>query len=210
MTTIDTNRAEEPNVWNERYAAEADWFFGREPSELGRLTLHFWRLIRGEAGGRLLDLGCGEGRDSVFFAANGFQVSAVDLADAGVRKAARLAEQAGVALADLRCADVRHAPIEQGFDVIFSGNCIQALGAECPAFLARIQSATPLSGFNAIRVMTSETDAFADRPGLYRFAPRALLAAYEGWRILYYSEDLLYVPHAGGLASFAGVIAQRE
>ncbi len=197
-------------IWDERYAAEDDWFFGREPSELGRLTLHFWRLLRGEARGRLLDLGCGEGRDSVHFASSGFEVTAIDLAEAGVRKAARLAEACGVSLADLRCGDVRTAPLEQGFDVVFSGNCIQALGEECPAFLARIQAATPAAGLNAIRVMTSETDAFADRRDLYRFAPRALLAAYDGWRILYYSEDLLYVPHAGGLASFADIIAQRE
>jgi tellurite methyltransferase len=209
MNSGNATHSSDPGWWDERYSAETDWFFGRDPSELGRLTLHFWRMIRGAQGGRLLDLGCGEGRDSVYFAANGFQVTAIDLAQAGVRKALRLAGECGVALDDLRCADVRTAPLEDGFDVVFSGNCIQALGGECPQFLSRIQASTPVDGFNAIRVATSETDAFADRPGLYRFAPRELLADYEGWRILYYSEDLLYVPHAGGLASFAGVIAQK-
>jgi SAM-dependent methyltransferase len=45
----------------------------------------------------VIDLGCGSGANSVFLAANGFQVTAVDFSPAGLRQAERRALQAGVA-----------------------------------------------------------------------------------------------------------------
>ena len=47
-------------------------------------------------GARVLDLGCGEGRDSVFFAQRGFNVTGVDVARSGLAKAERLARGRGV------------------------------------------------------------------------------------------------------------------
>jgi 2-polyprenyl-3-methyl-5-hydroxy-6-metoxy-1,4-benzoquinol methylase len=38
-------------------------------------------------GARVLDVGCGEGRDSVFFAERGFDVTGVDIARSGLAKA---------------------------------------------------------------------------------------------------------------------------
>src|SRR5712691_7839824 len=48
------------------------------------------------AGTRVLDLGCGEGRDSVFFATVGCHVTGVDVSRAGLRKAERLARESEV------------------------------------------------------------------------------------------------------------------
>ena len=45
---------------------------------------------------KLLDIGCGEGRNAVFFARNGYEVTAFDLAQSGVDKTKRLAERVGV------------------------------------------------------------------------------------------------------------------
>ena len=44
---------------------EEGWFFGTEPSVLARRVHHFLRLLELPMRGRLLDLGCGEGRDAV-------------------------------------------------------------------------------------------------------------------------------------------------
>ena len=41
---------------------------------------------------RLLDIGCGEGQAAVFFARNGYQVSAFDIAETGIQKGRKLAE----------------------------------------------------------------------------------------------------------------------
>lgn len=45
---------------------------------------------------KLLDVGCGEGKDAVFFARNAYEVSAFDVSDAGIEKTRSLAEKIGV------------------------------------------------------------------------------------------------------------------
>ena len=68
--------------WDERYSKEPnDWYFGRDPSDLARWTWKYWNLFQPDLPLNLLDLGCGEGRDSVFFTQKGFDVTAVDGSD---------------------------------------------------------------------------------------------------------------------------------
>ncbi|MCD7873562.1 MAG: class I SAM-dependent methyltransferase [Acidaminococcaceae bacterium] len=50
----------------------------------------------------LLDIGCGEGKDAVFFARNGYVVSAFDIADEGLHKAKQLAAASNVKINFLR------------------------------------------------------------------------------------------------------------
>src|SRR5690242_12417934 len=126
--------------WNERYGrSDTEWFAGKDPSILGRLTVASWRQERGDAPARVIDLGCGEGRDAVHFARQGWQVSAVDAASAGVRKAERLAEEAGVTLARVWRGDLREASLA-GYDLFFAHNSLSGLGEECLPTLARIRA----------------------------------------------------------------------
>lgn len=78
--------------WDERYAGD-EYFYGTEPNDF--LKQHV-ALI--EAGGRVLCLGEGEGRNAVFLARRGFSVTAVDQSLVGLEKARRLAAAHGVSL----------------------------------------------------------------------------------------------------------------
>lgn len=75
--------------WNARYARQA-CVWDVVPS----------RLLEHEAGaappGRALDLGCGEGRNSVWLAALGWRVTGVDFARVGLEKARALARRHAV------------------------------------------------------------------------------------------------------------------
>lgn len=77
-------------MWNERFAAE-HYVFGREPNDYLRA-----QRARLPAAGRVLCVGDGEGRNSVWLAGQGLRVDAFDVAPAGVAKARRLAAEAGV------------------------------------------------------------------------------------------------------------------
>lgn len=78
--------------WNQRYAAD-EFAYGTEPND-------FLVSVAGQfaAGGRLLCLADGEGRNGVWLARQGFAVTSVDIAQRGLDKAARMAAQHGVAL----------------------------------------------------------------------------------------------------------------
>jgi len=75
--------------WDERYAQEG-WAFGTEPNDFLLDQAH--RIPEG----RVLCLGEGEGRNSVFLAELGYEVVGVDRSQVGLDKAQALAQERGV------------------------------------------------------------------------------------------------------------------
>lgn len=75
--------------WEQRYGAD-EYFYGVDPNDFLRDN------ARQIPAGQVLCLADGEGRNSVFIATQGYDVSSVDLADAGVAKAKLLAGSMGV------------------------------------------------------------------------------------------------------------------
>lgn len=92
-------------MWDERYGT-AEYAYGTEPNEF--LRQHFQQLPKG----RILSLAEGEGRNAVFLARQGYQVTAVDSSSVGLEKAHKLAADHGVAIecahADLGAFDLGH------------------------------------------------------------------------------------------------------
>ena len=79
-------------TWNARFARE-DFLFGEDPNAF--LRAHAHRL---QAGGSVLCVADGEGRNSVWLAEQGFRVTAFDFAPNAVAKAKRLARARKVSL----------------------------------------------------------------------------------------------------------------
>jgi SAM-dependent methyltransferase len=77
------------SAWDERYAGP-DLVWGAGPN----------RFVAEEAGplapGRGLDLGTGEGRNAIWLAGRGWQMTGVDFSGVGLARAARLAAERGV------------------------------------------------------------------------------------------------------------------
>ncbi|QQS48251.1 MAG: class I SAM-dependent methyltransferase [Acidobacteriota bacterium] len=76
-------------MWDERYSTE-DYAYGTEPN--GFLEAHFKWIPKG----KVLSLAEGEGRNAVFLAKQGYDVTAVDSSQVGLNKAGKLAEENGV------------------------------------------------------------------------------------------------------------------
>jgi len=94
------------SFWDERYGTD-EYVYGVEPNDFLRAEAH--RIPPGP----VLCLGEGEGRNAVFLAGLGHQVTAVDLSIEGLRKAERLARQRGVSIETIQ-ADL--ATFELGRD----------------------------------------------------------------------------------------------
>jgi SAM-dependent methyltransferase len=79
--------------------------------------------------GRALDVGCGSGRDAVYLAKRGWQVTAVDLVDAAIAKARRRAAQEGAEVEWVR-GDVGDLPglgLKPGYALVYDFGCVQGL-----------------------------------------------------------------------------------
>ena len=96
-----------PKFWDDRYSAQ-DYVYGTEPSDF--LAERFSAL---PAGGEILCLAEGEGRNGVFLATKGMRVTGVDSSAVGLAKAQRLAAHRGVpfaaVVADLSSWDLGEA-----------------------------------------------------------------------------------------------------
>ena len=67
--------------WEKTFANTPE-MFGEEPSEPARKAVE---LFQEEGKNNILELGAGQGRDTLFFARNGFQVCALDYSETGVQ-----------------------------------------------------------------------------------------------------------------------------
>ena len=83
-------------MWDQRYS-EAGYAYGTGPNDFVREQAH-----RIPAGGKVLCLAAGEGRNAVFLAEKGFDVTAVDLSSVGLGKAQTLADERGVSIRTIR------------------------------------------------------------------------------------------------------------
>ncbi|POH62367.1 MULTISPECIES: class I SAM-dependent methyltransferase [Cryobacterium] len=102
MHTNDTAREpQEPDAigdfWDQRYAGNETLWSGRPNAALVSETHHL-------RPGRALDVGCGEGADALWLAAQGWDVTALDVSRVALERAAR---QADLVRADLVGGTVR-------------------------------------------------------------------------------------------------------
>ena len=77
--------------WDDRYANSA-LVWSAEPNQL------FSKEIQSLPPGRALDVACGEGRNAIWLAEQGWDVTAVDFSETGITKGKQIAEKRGVKL----------------------------------------------------------------------------------------------------------------
>lgn len=105
-------------AWNWKEETSLIWL---KPSEDSYYIVNRWK----EKGYKdVLDFGCGLGRHSIFFAKQGFNVSAFDLSQEGINHLENWAKDEGVTV-DLTVADMISLPYKDNtFDCIFAYHVI--------------------------------------------------------------------------------------
>ncbi len=114
------------NPWDLRYA-EKGLAYGEEPNDF--LAAVAEKLLK--PGGRVLSLGEGEGRNALFLASKGFQVTALDASWAGLSKARARAAERGLNL-ETALADLSETTLDEG-----AWDGILAIWCHLPAPLRR-------------------------------------------------------------------------
>jgi SAM-dependent methyltransferase len=100
-----------PADWDARYA-EVDRVWSGNPN--GALVTE----VAGLPPGRALDIGCGEGADAVWLARHGWDVTALDVSQVALQRAALHAEQAGVQVRWLHAGLLDASLSPGGFDLV--------------------------------------------------------------------------------------------
>lgn len=99
------------NEWDERYG-ETD-----EPLWSGKANGVLVQELKGLRPGRALDVGCGEGGDSIWLAGQGWQVTGIDVSAVAIERAREAAKAADVTV-DWVCADFMTVEPLPAFDLV--------------------------------------------------------------------------------------------
>lgn len=102
--------------WDARFGVEG-FAYGQEPNELLAESVGLL-----PAGGHVVSLGEGEGRNAVFLASRGFRVTAMDASEVGLAKARAFASERGVAIETVH-GDLATVALPQGADAFVSIFC---------------------------------------------------------------------------------------
>lgn len=188
-TTVDALVGYHPastTHYEEKYRAQ-EYYWGLVPNVL---CYDIMRLKPPIKPFRVLDIGCGEGKDAVFLAKNGYQVSAFDLAENGLDKARRLAEQHRVDIHFFK-ADVNDYQPDGEFDIVFSSGVLHYVRPERrkPLFDS-LKSATAAGGLHALNVFVYKP-FLPEAPDLEE-AERAIPPWHSGELNGYYADWLFH------------------
>lgn len=138
--------------YEDQYGGDG-YYWGVEPSTM---CYEVMKRCPPTAPKRVLDIGCGEGKDAVFFARNGYRVDAFDITADGVSKTRRLAEQCHVFVNAFQ-ADLLDYRLEHQYDIIFSSGVFHYIPEGIRReLIGHYQAHTVESGIHAINVFVKK------------------------------------------------------
>ncbi len=163
------------------------FYWGQEPNDLCVQACSALRAGEDGAPPRAVDLGCGEGRDAIYLARRGINVTAVDISRPGLDKAERWAAAAGLRLRTVQ-ADLNDCRLDGPYDLVYASGAVSFLRPLRRAeVFAHLKAETRPGGVNAF-------NAFVLKPYLptppdfgrdeHFFRSGELLGFYWDWEIL--------------------------
>ncbi|MDP8051833.1 SAM-dependent methyltransferase TehB [Pasteurella atlantica] len=140
--------------------------------------------------GKVLDLGCGRGRNSLYLNLLGFDVTAVDHNPESIAFLNRIIEQENLSI-DAHTYDIHNASLKEQYDFIVSTVVMMFLQADrIPDIIKNMQQQTKVGGYNLI-VCAMDTKAYpCTQPFPFAFKENELKNYYQDWELVKYNEDL--------------------
>ena len=190
--------------WNERYDRDM-YIYGKEP------VAFLKQKMDGLKKGKALVLAMGEGRNAVYLAQNGFDVTGVDISEVAIEKCNRLAEERNTAV-NAVVADLTDYDMGKGqFDLITKFYYYE------PSIFPQIIDALKPGGmfileqFSIDHLKYRENSGFGPRNPDYLIKPNELLDHFKSLRILYYEDTVVELDEGmhKGTAAVIRLIAEK-
>ncbi|MCH5192376.1 MAG: methyltransferase domain-containing protein [Oscillospiraceae bacterium] len=189
------------NDYEKRYDSD-EYYWGVKPSNM---CYEIMKLLPPIKPLRVLDIGCGEGKDAVFFAKNGYRVSAFDIAQKGIDKAKKLAEKNRVDVNFFK-ADILDFRLENEFDVLFCSGALHFVPDDVRGeIFENYREHTSSGGIHAMNVFVKKP-FIPDAPdkdlnrslNKCRWVSGELFGYYTDWR-LHSCNEVIFDCMSGGV-----------
>lgn len=169
--------------YDNRYNS-TDFYWGLKPN---RICYDIMKILPPVKPYRVLDIGCGEGKDAVFFAKCGYTVTAFDISQQGIEKAKKLAAYNNVNVLFFK-ADIFDYRPDSEYDIIFSSGVLHFLPqTERKSFCDSLKSHTSETGINALNVFVKKPfivrapDSTRDEEKRHPWLSGELFEYYHDW-----------------------------
>lgn len=176
--------------WDERYS-KGDNVPERNPS---RLLLDFSYML---PKGRAMDIACGEGRNAIYLARQGYQVDAIDISEVAIKNARAVAKGLNI---NLVVADLEKFSIpEDTYDLIVNFYYLQR------SIIPDIKKGLKKGGFVVFETYTIEHQSIGHpKNPEFLLKPNELLRLFNDLHIVYYREGVTEGEEKKGIASLVG------
>ena len=138
---------------------------------------------------KALDLGCGQGRNALFLAQHGFDVTAVDQNELSLEILQSIVEQEDLEM-PVGLYDINSASIGQTYDFIVSTVVLMFLQADrIPSIIQNMQEQTSIGGYNLIVCAMDTEDYPCSVNFQFTFKEGELANYYKDWELVKYNEN---------------------
>lgn len=147
----------------------------------------------------ILDLGCGDGRDSLFFAQQGWNVTSVDISQNAIDNLTRHTKQSNLENIKTICCAVEDFLPDKNYHLIFSNYSIHFLDIESRHRLySTIRKHTVDGGINALLAIKDLNDNYVGPLNEYKYLnSNELSEVYQDWHLLDDYEGDIIDQHPG-------------
>jgi len=188
------------NKWDQRWREKAATTDRQVDPWLRRI---FPIVAKDVAGGRALDLACGAGRNAIFLAEQGLEVTAADISSVALSQLRKEAQRRKLAIKTLQLDLEVHEPhLPDGlFDLLIDFFFLSR------PLLAQLSQIIRPGGFVVVRTFSSAgSDLYGMIDPRFALQPGELLEIFAGWKVLLHEEGLEPSKKGGSLA---GIVARR-
>ena len=194
------NPMAQPQAWHrvEALTDDVEWFleFYCEPKDYfpkkynsNPVHSEVLEAMESLSPGKALDLGCGQGRNALFLAQHGFEVTAVDQNELALEILQSIVEQEDLEMT-VGLYDINSANLKQSYDLIVSTVVLMFLQADrIPAIIRNMQDQTNLGGYNLIVCAMDTEDYPCQVPFSFTFKEGELADYYKDWELVKYNEN---------------------
>lgn len=197
----------EDKYYFDKWYKESEDLFWKGATDKKYLDILLSRLTKGN----ILDLGAGEGGDAIYLAKKGFEVTAVDISEAALKKLSKWAKKENVAV-NVEVADLEDYQIQESYDGIISFAAIHFLPKDkIDKLIKNMKEKTNKGGVNIILVFR-EGDSSQGKFKMYYFKDNELKEYYKDWKVILYKEyeDLDTTHGKPHIHKIALIIAEKK
>ncbi len=185
----------------EKWYSSDDYYWGTKPADFCDELINLRPVSIAK---KVLDIGCGEGKDAVYMAQKGYTVTAFDITKNGIEKAKKLAVQNNVTI-DAYVDDINTFQVNDTFDIVYSTGTVQYLFDENKyAFFEKIAKIVNLNGIVYFNVFVEKP--FLQLPPDWDIEEKMwksgeLFCFFSDWKILHINE-VIFKDYSGGIPHF--------